>query len=848
VITVDAGPLPFLPLNGTGRRVSESDQAQRFSLGDSAPSFGGVTGQSVRIGIADSGVDQNHDDFDTVTPAGNAGTSRVYNQRTGSGSHGTHVASIAGGNGFNADANGHPAFSLRGHAPEAQIGDYSQMGSTVANYHAAIVDDDTDVTNHSYVQSMDGYGIAAETLDQVVRGDATHSGDAIPAQPQVWAAGNNGLSAQYGNEEGYYALFTSAKNTISVGSVDTRDGRVSDFSSLGPTFDGRIKPDVMAPGCNDSIGTGRRILAARNNTQGYTTKCGTSMAAPVVSGIVALMMESYSDSTGGAPNLLPSTYKAILVQTARDMVKTEDFASREFDNPDTGDPIRYHSGPDFSTGFGLVDADAAVRSIADTRLWMEQSVETTGELDTFCVDAPAGVGEIKTTLTWDDEPGSTLTSITTAKLVNDLDLELVAPLGGVVRPWTLDPLPVSANPGDGAQDPIGTADIVPARRGVDRRNNVEMANAFSPAIGEWKVRVRAFNLPNANPQPYSLAISLPVKPACNVRSNITFHKPIARPNWATVPVLLSNGDGTWTSHNKSAPRYVHESGVIAITGDFNGDGRGDVAFHKPLARSNWATVPVLLSHSDGTWTSHNTSAPKYVHEEGVTAITGDFNGDGRGDVAFHKPIPRSNWQTVPILLSNGDGTWTSHNKNAPKYVHESGVIAITGDFNGNGHGDVAFHKPTPRSNWRTVPVLLSKGDGTWTSHNTSAPKYVHESGVIAITGDFNRNGRGDVAFHKPIPRSNWATVPMLLSDGDGTWTSHNRSAPKYVHEEGAIAITGDFNGDGRGDVAFHKPIPRSNWRTVPVLLSNGNGTWTTYKRSAPKYVHEEGVIAINFDG
>ena len=508
VKVVDGGPVPFLPLNATGRRNAESDLAQLFSLGGAAPTYGGVTGSGVRIGVADSGVDQAHDDFDAVTATGTAGTSRVYNPRPGSGGHGTHVASIVGGSGLNADANGHPAFSLRGHAPEAEIGDYAQMGSTYGNYHAAIVDDATDVSNHSYVQSFDGYSTAAKRLDEIVRGDASHDGDAIPARPQVWAAGNNGTGAQYGNEEGYYALFTSAKNTISVGSSDSRDDRTSDFSSLGPTFDGRIKPDIVAPGCNDSIRSpSRGILAASSGSQGYTGKCGTSMAAPVVSGIVGLMMEAHQNSSASGTTLYPSTYKALLVQTARDMVKTDAFPDREFNNPDTGSALLYHAGPDFATGYGLVDANAAVRATADPDRWRQAIAGRTGEVDTYCVDVPAGAGEIRATLAWDDEPGSTVTSITSTKLVNDLDLELVAPDGTVVRPWTLDPLPVSASPGDGAPDPITAADVVPARRDVDRRNNVEMANVPLPAAGEWKVRVRAFNLPNANAQPYSLASS-----------------------------------------------------------------------------------------------------------------------------------------------------------------------------------------------------------------------------------------------------------------------------------------------------------------------------------------------------
>jgi subtilisin family serine protease len=510
---VQEGPLPFLPLNESARRVADSNEAQQADFTTMPPSYR-VGGNGVQIGICDTGIDENHDDFDSVTTTGAAGASRVYATRAGSGGHGTHVASIAGGSGLDSAANGLPAFHRRGHAPEADLGDYPSFGSNFSRYEDAILNDGTDVTNHSYVQSMTVYDAEAADLDSIVRGDATSNDNAIPARPQVWAAGNNGTSAQYGDEEGYYAVFTSAKNTLSVGSVDTRDGRVSDYSSLGPTFDGRIKPDVVAPGCRDSIASpSAGIQAASAGTQGYTGKCGTSMAAPVVTGIVGQLMEAVNAAFGSA-TLLPSTYKAVLVQTAEDQVKERAYASREFDNPDTTAAIVFHAGPDFATGFGLVDADRARALVSDGDRWREASIQSTGDSDVWCLQVGPGAAEVKATIAWDDLPGDTSTAETTSKLVNDLDLELIRPDGTKVQPWTLDPLPLTANPGDGAQDPIQISDVKPARRGDDRRNNVEMASVPLPDTGRWRVRVSGHQLPLGGPQAYSLATSHPIESPC----------------------------------------------------------------------------------------------------------------------------------------------------------------------------------------------------------------------------------------------------------------------------------------------------------------------------------------------
>ncbi len=530
VKTVQQGPIPFLPLNDGGRRVSNSNEAQQQTYNTPRPGFNKVSGNGFQIGICDSGVDESHHDLDQITAAGVAGASRVYNQRVGCGSHGTHVAGIASGNGFNSTNQGLPAFSQRGHAPRAEIGDYPYFNGLAQSYYDAIVNDGTDVTNHSYVQTLGcDYDIEAESLDMIVRGDATDNGNPIPARPQVWAAGNNGVIARNGgNAEGYYSVFNSAKNTISVGGLDTIDRRLYKQTSLGPTLDGRIKPDIVAPGCTDSIAAPNvGIQAASCGTQGYTGKCGTSMAAPVVSGIIALMMEQFQDTYGNLPNY-PSTYKAMLIHSAIDMIKTKEFATREFDNPDTTDHVLYHAGPDFATGYGLVDAEGARELVTQQNRWKEASINSTGINHTRCLSVPEGSKEIKVVIAWDDEPGSTTTAETTSKLVNDLDLELIDPDGNKYLPWTLDPLPLTANPGNGAQDPIQSSDVDPAYRGVDHRNNVEMVSVCLPKAGIWKAIVKGFSLPNGNAQPYSLVSSHDIR--------ICFFRPPIKEFFEIIPL------------------------------------------------------------------------------------------------------------------------------------------------------------------------------------------------------------------------------------------------------------------------------------------------------------------------
>jgi hypothetical protein len=361
---------------------------------------------------------------------------------------------------------------------------------------------------------MTEYDWMAVEVDRIVRGDALRGSTPIPPRPQVWAAGNNGFEPQYpglgGNEAGYHSVNTTAKNSISVGSVNAPNDDLSGFSSLGPTFDGRIKPDVVAPGCRSDAG----IMAA-GGYQTYLGGCGTSMAAPAVTGILALIKHQHMKGHPGSSTPLPSTYKAVLVHTAKDLAQSSDSPdAQKFENADTGEQVQFHSGPDFATGWGRVDAEAAREIVALQDRWTEGEVAVTQDQNEYCVEVGAGSAEIRATLAWDDLPGDSSTHETVPKLVNDLDLVLVSPSGTVVSPWTIDPLPLTEVTRGDVDEVFAPSDIVGAYRGADHRNNVEMANEPGPSAGTWHIRVTAHQLPMDTAQKYSLVTSHPISETC----------------------------------------------------------------------------------------------------------------------------------------------------------------------------------------------------------------------------------------------------------------------------------------------------------------------------------------------
>ena len=500
---IQQGPIPFLPLNDQVRSAIQVDPVQGFTNTGGNVTYSGLDGKGITVAVFDSGIDPNHDDFWGHDAMGNRTATRLLLTQPTGGGHGTHVAGIIAGSGYQSDkarltgtTNGGTPFQWRGMAPNATL--IAAGGSSYSSgFSQAINQFQAEVSNHSYVQTCSGYDATANDVDSILRGDGSFNSTAIPARSMVWAAGNNGSFSQYCGTLGYFSILSPAKNPIVVASTnadDTTPASRSFFSSLGPTPDGRLKPDVSAPGCKISAA----VVSTELATDGYTGMCGTSMAAPASTGTVALLLQQWHKAYG-ASDPLPSSMKVALVQGASDLVDTTNPRGWP-NNPDTGAPLQYFAGPDYATGYGLINAVASRDIIAQRRI-IEDRADVPGEVDRYEVKVPAGATRLRVTLAWDDEPGSIITAVTASKLVNDLDLEVQGPgISPVVLPWILPGLQRGAT----EPDPIQVTDVQPAHHGVDRLNNVEQVEATNPVQGTWSVRVKAFALPLGHSQLYSL--------------------------------------------------------------------------------------------------------------------------------------------------------------------------------------------------------------------------------------------------------------------------------------------------------------------------------------------------------
>lgn len=254
------------------------------------------------------------------------------------------------------------------------------------------------------------------------------------------------------------------------------------------------------------------IVVAAAGTQSYQIVAGTSYAAPAVSGMLALLLQQLKETASQDLERYPpwpSAFKALVIHTARDLIH-DSADPRDRNNPDTGAPTLLHRGPDFATGFGLVDARAASDLLATPGRTRAQHLISPQQLHTYrlALGSSVSVRELRATLVWDDPPGNPLLAIDQPQLVNDLDLVAIGPQGKAHGPWLLDPLPRGP--------PIKPSDVKPARRCVetaplredcrDRLNNVEQLVVDRPDAGWWTIEVRAHDVP-LPPQRYSLVVT-----------------------------------------------------------------------------------------------------------------------------------------------------------------------------------------------------------------------------------------------------------------------------------------------------------------------------------------------------
>jgi hypothetical protein len=261
---------------------------------------------------------------------------------------------------------------------------------------------------------------------------------------------------------------------------------------------------------------------------------------------------------------------------------------------------------------------------------------------------------------------------------------------------------------------------------------------------------------------------------------------------SSVAILLGKGDGTFNDSNQTDTKG-HLPTSVAV-GDFNGDGNQDLA----ITNLNSSNVEILLGDGKGNFNTAK-NAPIAVGTEPTSVAVGDFNGDGKLDLA----VANADDGTISILLGNGDGTFGG--------VTNFGVgirpisIAVA-DFNGDGKSDIAV------ANYSSSTVSVLLGDGTGSFPSVSSFPAGRHPAFIAI-GDFDRDGHNDLI----VANRTGNLVSILLGHGDGTFAASKNFAVGLDPQSVAV---GDFNQDSAPDFAA---VSTPN-NVVTILLNNTDTT------------------------
>jgi|SRR5579884_3234962 len=264
----------------------------------------------------------------------------------------------------------------------------------------------------------------------------------------------------------------------------------------------------------------------------------------------------------------------------------------------------------------------------------------------------------------------------------------------------------------------------------------------------------------------------------------------------TLTDWLGTQSGGFTPNGSHLLDVVDNQWQIAATGDFNGDGRVDVLWHRADG-----SITDWLGNANGGLTPNAANELEVVDPHWQIVATGDVNGDGRDDIVWRRDDGElTDW------LGTANGSFAPNAANELDVVDPQWHIVGAGDFNGDGIADIMWRNTDGRiTNWLGTPT------GHFVDNVANAYNGVTLDWHIAGIGDFNGDGRDDILWHNDDGR-----ITDWLSTSSGGYAPNSAVFYDQVSIDWQVAQVGDFNGDGIDDILWRNTDGRvTDWLGQP---------------------------------
>lgn len=529
----------------------------------------------------------------------------------------------------------------------------------------------------SYAAMYDGFvqdGTSAPTFDPIVI---------------VFSAGNSGTSGLTRPKVAKNVIAVANSENIRTELGTTGADNMDDLrstSSRGIAADGRIKPDITAPG---TVITGSRagscgsVSSCFDANHAYST--GTSHAAPQVAGAAALFTEFWKNSNSGQ-NPSPALVKAAIINSGREM---------------NGNITNASTIPNGNEGWGRI----ALSHVFDTSVPIKRVNQTTtfsspGESVVYSGTVGSAAKPFRVSLVWTDPPGAG-----NPALVNNLDLTVqVGPnvYRGNVFTGGVSTTGGTSSTIDNIENVFLAAGVAPGTPVTITVNAVALNGNGVPGNADstdQHFALVAYNFSEQNSAP---------RPRADFdgdsRTDVSIFRPSVGEWW-----YLRSSDG-----GNRAFTFGNSSDVLAPA-DFTGDGKADLGLFRP-ASGTW----FVFRSEDSSFYSFPFGAP------GDIPLPYDFDGDGKADAGIFRPATAT-W----YIQRSGGGTTILG-------FGAAGDVPAIGDYDGDGQADIAIYRPSLGQWW----IRRSSTGAVYAfTFGTSTDRIVQ--------GDYTGDGKTDAAIFRP---------------------------------------------------------------------------------------------------